>query len=75
MSDDFVSIINDLSNFVQNERTSSYNEGVDMILEKAKTWMASRDIDAPRGAGLGICDLLNAISDHYSARVGGARDD
>ena len=62
---DFVHIISDLSNFVQNERTASYNEGVDMILENARTWMATRGIDADAGEHIGICDLLNRIEEYY----------
>jgi hypothetical protein len=63
---DFVEIGASLLNWIQNERVSSYNEGVDMILSNARTWMAAHNITAPTGEHIGICDLLNAISDHHT---------
>ncbi len=58
---DFLSIMGDLTNYVQNERTSSYNEGVDMILGNVREWMHLEGIK-PKGEHLP--DLLNEIAAH-----------
>lgn len=66
---DFVHVVEQLAGFIQNERTASYNEGVDMILDNARTWMATRGISAAAGEHIGICDLLNQIEDRYHRAV------
>lgn len=68
---DFVTIVEQLAGFIQNERTSSYNEGVDMILGNVREWMRLEGI-APKGACLP--DLLDEIAEHLRGDVGGSRE-
>jgi hypothetical protein len=67
---DFVVIMHDLSNFIQNERTSSYNEGVDMMLANVREWMRLQGI-TPK-AKTDLPELLDEIAAHVRDAVGGA---
>ena len=71
MSDDFVGIVHDLSNFIQNERTSSYNEGVNMMLANVREWMRLQGI-TPNAKDLP--ELLDEIAAYLASPVGQLRD-
>jgi hypothetical protein len=42
--DDFVGVVGAITNFVENERIRAYNEAVDMMLDKTRTWMIDKGI-------------------------------
>jgi hypothetical protein len=63
--DDFVDLIGGLTNYIQNERVRSYNEGVDMVLHSAREWLRLRGYshDADN-----MPDLLNCLMNELDAR-------
>jgi hypothetical protein len=63
--DDFVGIVGQLTNFIENERTGAYNEGVDMILGNAKAWMREEGI-SPKSDN--IPSLLDEIKAYFQER-------
>lgn len=61
---DFVQIIEQLTGFIQNERTASFNEGLDTALASIKDFMrAELKIDPSPDAA--VPDLLYEIKSHY----------
>jgi hypothetical protein len=54
---DFVSIVEGLTGFIQNERVAAYNEAVDTCLADIKNWIREQNIDP--GTHDNIPDLLN----------------
>ena len=63
---DFVAIVEQLTDFIQDERISSHNEGVDMVLGDVREWMRLEGI-TPKGEDLP--DLLDDIAEHIRASV------
>jgi len=66
MANDFVGIMGDLANFVQNERVAAYNEAVDEMLTHVKNWVREQKIDP---TGDNIPDILNDFLDQQSRNV------
>ena len=71
---DFVGIIEQLAGFIQNERVTAYNEGMDAALASIKDFMrAELSLDpAPNAA---VPDLLFEIKEHYDELVGCPADE
>jgi len=62
MPDDFVDIMLQLTNFVQNERVASYNEGVDSMLASVRGWIREHRLDP---SGDNIPDMLDDFLERY----------
>jgi hypothetical protein len=67
MADDFVGIMLGLSNFIENERTSSYNEGMDVALASIKDFMRS-ELKIDPTPNTAVPDLLYEIKEHFDRR-------
>lgn len=63
---DFVSIMNDLTNFIANERNSAANERIDWMLGNVRLWMRDKGYE-PKGTCLP--DLLDEIEMHIRAEI------
>jgi len=71
MADDFIDVVNSLTNFVQNDRISSYNEGLDDAIDGICGWMLLEGIwqeNRAVGPNEGITELLNQIKEHFEAK-------
>ncbi len=65
---DFVQLVDQLTSFIQNERTASFNAGMDTALASIKDFMrAELKIDPNPDAA--VPDLLYEIKEHYDAAV------
>jgi hypothetical protein len=62
--EDFVGLIGGLTNYIQNQRVASYNEGVDDMLRSVRGWMAMHEIDHNERA---LPEMLDTIAHHFKA--------
>jgi hypothetical protein len=74
---DFVDIIGGLTNFVQNERVSAHNEGVDEMLDAIRSWMLFEGVritGAEAAPNESVPELLNEIKEHFQSPQESASD-
>ena len=64
MSDNFVDIVHSLSNFIQNERTASFNEGLDTAIRSIKDFMRA-ELRMDPNPDADVPDLLFEIKAHF----------
>lgn len=64
---DFVEIVGQLTNFIQNERTTAYNEGMDAALASIKDFMRA-ELKTDPNPDAAVPDLLYEIKAHYDRR-------
>lgn len=71
MADDFLDLISQITNYIQNERVSSFNEGADEATKSVRDWMVLEGVrmfTCPGSEHESIPDLLNEIKDHFAER-------
>ncbi len=65
---DFVEVVDTITTFVQNERTASFNEGLDVALRAIKDFMRAELRIDPSPAD-NVPDLLFEIKEHFDRLI------
>jgi hypothetical protein len=74
VANDFVGIILDLSNFIQNERTAAFNEGLDTALASIRDFMRIELKIVDLNEDAAVPDLLYEIKDYYGKNASASAD-